>query len=338
MDQWVQHLGPALEYAVPYLRRTGRLASSWPCDEPEASCWRSVVRHGDEDLVAVCREPPGRCPPLPLTVDQLAVHRLDLPALLGHVSMSLDLEPAGKVEFLARPGQARLGRHRFGNEVVDFYWSGSGESAALLALAAEAGELDGPASIVILVPDDGEIPPVLARQLRDGGGIEVLGLDLLAAVHEGGLRFGLADWVLRRRFAGIDPPRYLWPRFQLVIDPARDRYWLGPNPIAFSPKATIGPALLVALARRAGETVPNDDLYAEVWPDLWGSANVTREDLNPRLRDQKLKLDRLLRAAGEGVPGLPSPAVVNVPGRTEADGAYRLDVEADRVAWWSKPP
>ena len=76
--------------------------------------------------------------------------------------------------------------------------------------------------------------------------------------------------------------------------------------------------------------MPNDDIYADVWPDLWGAANVTREDLNPRLRDQKLKLDRLLRAAGEGVPGLPSPAVVNVPGRTEADGAYRLEVEPDR--------
>ena len=337
-DQWEEILGPVLPRVRQYLSGTGRQALSWPCDDPSGSCWRYLVSHDPGDIVGVCHESPKRCPTIPLSKSQLAVHQFDLGRLLDDLRLALHLE-GGPTNALPRlPEEAPLGRHRFGSVSVEFFWSRSWDSARLLALAKNAEERDPSSSKVIVLPDDAGLDPVVPRLLGSASSsVEVVRLGELIELGPDGVRFRLADFVLRRRFRGVAPPRYLYPRYLLILDPARQRYWLGPKQIDYSGKARIGPALLMALARRSGEVVSNDDLYAAGWPELWGSADTTREDLNPRLRDQKSDLDGRLQKAAYGVAGLPSQVLLNVPGRTEADGAYRLDIDPDRVAWWSEP-
>jgi len=75
---------------ITFLRDTGRLAKSYPCD---CGCAHEVVEHEDGRMVGVCRCMPWNCDDLPLTPAQVALWELNLPKLGRGICQSLDCAP-----------------------------------------------------------------------------------------------------------------------------------------------------------------------------------------------------------------------------------------------------
>ncbi len=75
--EWQMRIGEGYEPAKPFLRPSGKLASSHPCTEQRpCECAHEVVEHGLDDIVAVCRCGRG-CTTFPLNRSEIAVYELD---------------------------------------------------------------------------------------------------------------------------------------------------------------------------------------------------------------------------------------------------------------------
>ena len=84
-------IGEGYESAKPFLRPSGKLASSHPCTERRpCECAHAVVEHGPEDIVAVCRCGRG-CTTFPLNRSEIAVYELDRTAFDQAVAGAFNL-------------------------------------------------------------------------------------------------------------------------------------------------------------------------------------------------------------------------------------------------------
>jgi hypothetical protein len=92
--EWRQALGPSWRWARALLRPTGELAASYPKLDPRARSWsryRVVCHSADaQDYVGVCPDGTGS---VPLTREQLSVHRLDHAGLAAGIAAALRLAP-----------------------------------------------------------------------------------------------------------------------------------------------------------------------------------------------------------------------------------------------------
>ena len=76
--EWQEVWGPEWEVGQAFLRPSDRLATSYPCPHPGGDgCPRGVVRHSEQDIVAVCRTVPKRCDDLTLAKADIVVYELD---------------------------------------------------------------------------------------------------------------------------------------------------------------------------------------------------------------------------------------------------------------------
>ena len=89
--EWQMRIGEGYESAKPFLRPSGKLASSHPCTERRpCECAHAVVEHGPEDIVAVCRCGRG-CTTFPLNRSEIAVYELDRTAFDQAVAGAFNL-------------------------------------------------------------------------------------------------------------------------------------------------------------------------------------------------------------------------------------------------------
>lgn len=93
LGEWTHRLASEMDIVRRYLRATGRLAQSYPCTLPgERGCRRRVVVHGPSDIVAICGVDPRECDSESLSRSEIAIHAVDLPALLRDVSKALGIQ------------------------------------------------------------------------------------------------------------------------------------------------------------------------------------------------------------------------------------------------------
>ena len=89
--EWQMRIGEGYEPAKPFLRPSGKLASSHPCTEQRpCECAHEVVEHGPDDIVAICRCGRG-CTTFPLNRSEIAVYELDRTAFDQAVAGAFNL-------------------------------------------------------------------------------------------------------------------------------------------------------------------------------------------------------------------------------------------------------
>ena len=92
---WMKWLGPDFSFAQFYLKPTKDYADEYPCPSPGGpGCPRQVVRHGPDDIVAVCGNHPKDCDRLELKKTHIALYRLDLVKFCAEIATALDFEAA----------------------------------------------------------------------------------------------------------------------------------------------------------------------------------------------------------------------------------------------------
>ncbi len=337
--EWEQLLGADLTFASRYLKSTGKIASTWVCGRNQPGCFRQVIQHAPDRIVAVC--PERRCDKVQVQRDALRLQRLELKRLVKDICVAIGLDGkeveafGGGAKVGGQPSTLRLGARTFGVEDVVFYFARDAAAARLLPLIEKMRLRDLTARVALLVPRDDGVD-LVARAAARREGIDVLALDRIATTSDRRLVVDLAAFVIEHRFAELDPIPFLWPRYWLVLDPQEGRYWYAGGRVAFSSRTRLPTALLIALARSPRQKIVRKDLYPAIWPDDWGRDGFYIKDLDRRIRDLKSKLSRLLKQAADGQDGVPADPVKAIPG-SDIEGGYVLDIPESRVLWWSEP-
>lgn len=324
LADWRELLGEAFDLVQPLLRPTGDYARTWTCGERgRVGCHRQVHDHGDE-VVAVCGEQPHECGRVTLTRQDLVLYRVD-PKQLGRAL----LKSVVGFEADHHPMQRGwlLGAARFGQELVGLHLGFAADAGSLLAVRRDLGERWPGRRVVLLVPR-AELVDAPARAALVAMDAAVLALDE-AMVGDDSLQADLADVVTTFRFADADLGSLLTHRYDLVLDPAGNRYWLYGEPIAFKARARYPQRLLAALAKKPGALVTRLDLFGAVWPDEYGARGSTK-DWGRSLRDQVTALKKTLVLDDARYP------IVAHPSGDDADGGYSLRLDPRRVYWWSE--
>ncbi|MBU6428876.1 MAG: hypothetical protein KGR26_07700, partial [Cyanobacteria bacterium REEB65] len=93
---WAERLADDLEVARPFLLPESKLSETYPCPYGGGEhCPRRVVRHGGDDIVAVCdNDEPPDCDALYLKREDVVVQRFDTCAFARAVASLLALENA----------------------------------------------------------------------------------------------------------------------------------------------------------------------------------------------------------------------------------------------------
>ncbi len=77
--EWRALVGKDYDAFSVFLRPTQKLAESYPCPQsPDCGCYHAVVRHGPDDIVAVCRCDPPRCDPIHLRRSDIVLYEANL--------------------------------------------------------------------------------------------------------------------------------------------------------------------------------------------------------------------------------------------------------------------
>lgn len=147
----------------------------------------------------------------------------------------------------------------------------------------------------------------------------------------------LADLVLQHDFPGFDPGPFLWPRYALVLDPARRGYHYAGRRLDIDGGAAVL-AMLEQLAAVPGQVVDRDTLSRALWPDEFGARRSHTVDWDNRIRNVVRRLRKALAEAAAGVAGVPPDPIETVRSGSDVEGGYRLALPADRVAWWRPVP
>lgn len=322
---WRQTLGPSWEASQALFKLTRDRACSWPCGVGGGGgCRRRVVEHPDGALVAVCGDRSPRCDRVAVRGAQLGLWRLDLRAV-GTAIATL----VGSDAITGRGRRVTVGPTALGGVSVAIVVCSASSLLELLQVADELGQV-APGSLRLLLapldrPPSGAEATALARS-----GTEVLDLASHTDIDEEGVTVDLADWALQHRedLGSMNPTALLGARYDLVLDPRRERVWLWGTEVDLRRRQR--PRwLLQGLAGRPGQVVTRDELFDEVWPD---KAPSDAEAWEINLRSMKAEVVRLLKPALNG-----RKAPIEAVQGSAVDGGYRLLLEPERVAWWSDP-
>lgn len=332
VSEWRRQLGDEL---LGRLRRQGwlesrslRLTGWYPCPSPSGDgCPREVIELGGR-LVAVCGRGIAECADVEIADQDAELLEASREGVGRALARALGLDRAASGLTGARSPR-RLGERAFGDEAAVFYFAPWVDSRGLGTWLDAVSVRERGRAVALVVARERAVRSDLAAMLRRAG-LSLLGLDRLLRVDGRQAVVDLADFVVDRRFAGIDPGRLLWPRYRLVLDPEGSRCWLGGQrlPLDGKPKSAL---MLEALARSPGRVVTRSELCRSVWPESYGGRGTLEIDWDRRIRGLKRELGKLLEGAEAGAADL----LETIPG-DETVGGYRLALEARSVKWWSK--
>ncbi len=320
--EWRSELGAD---SVAALRRAGFFEvrgldeGDWfPCPSPFGDgCPRRVVRFGDR-LTAVCGQAVEQCLDVPIPeadAQVLAVtpHSLRA-ALAGPARLEVRSDEA------ARGGRARLGERRFGEGRAALWYApwlrGAAAEDWVEVVAARERRVD---AVGVLVPRAASVGTGVLARLRDLR-VTPLPLEDVVRIDGEGVSVDLADLVLQHRFPGVELGVELYPRFDLVIEPATGGFWWKGRPLPTLKRRRIAASMLIALAERPGELVTRDELCRAMWPDEYGARGSHERDWDRMVKQQK----RLLVMALEEDRGEDQPLVEAVAAGSDLDGGCRL--------------
>ena len=92
--EWDQLLNGEQPSIAPWLRRRQERATTIRCPrKPACGCRHAIIRHSDEDIVAVCQCEPQGCATFKVEATDLLISELDYRRLAEGISASLSLDP-----------------------------------------------------------------------------------------------------------------------------------------------------------------------------------------------------------------------------------------------------
>ena len=222
LDGWRDELGDGFTVVARWLTVSKGSAGTWPCGLlGSRGCARRIVEHGYDDLVAVCGDVPPRCDKVRVHRSAVGLRRLDLLAFAGAILGSAGLE--GMRPKVA--GRAVVaGPVDLGARQVVIACTAEASILGLLDLAAQLGGAHPGARLLLLAPLAAPLRPTEALAF-DRLTAEVLPLATVGQVVDGGVAGDLSAWIVRHaaELQGFDPLPALRRRFDLVLDPGRDR-------------------------------------------------------------------------------------------------------------------
>lgn len=337
--EWQRSLGDDYDLARRFLKLTRKRSSSWPCGEDGRwGCARRIVEHTPGDIVAVCGDSEGRCPTVSITASERALYRLDWRSIAESVAGPLGI----RVEEVALVGGAdergwqrgdfvRLGVAPFGRTLVACYLTRAGTSEELSSSLLRARRREGgDARVLFLLP----VATGLAVAVRDTCaelGIDLLALEDVAGWTSGGkMDLDLSEYVYRHRLAVTDPSKWLWPRYPLILDPQRNRYWYRGRLLPFARGATFPRLFLECVARKAEAFVSRQEICTDLWPESYSDPDGPYTAWDRKVRGHKKTVDDLLKSVGgESIIDARSSG-------KDSEGGYRLLLNPGDIAWWSR--
>ncbi len=306
------------------------LEAGWfPCPSGAGDgCPRRVVRLRGQ-LVAVCGQEIDQCDDVAITDDDAEVLAVTTGTLRAGLAAALGLDGVERGQGPCS-GPLRLGERRLGDERAAFYFAARvGRRGFHDWLDATVTRERGRA-VALLVARGAGLRAKQAAELRRAG-MFVLGLDRSLRLSDRGAEIDLAEFVIERRFAGVDPGGLLWPRYELVLDPEGGRYWYRGEELALEGKRKTA-ALLEELAAAPGQVVTRGEICRAVWPESYGGRRTLEIDWDRRIRGLKQALVGVLAVAEATDLG-----ALETIGGDESTGGYRLNLPGRRVCWWSGP-
>lgn len=321
---WQGLVGEAWGLVEPCLKRTKELAQGWPCGARGGGSWgctRALVEHARNDIEAVCEE--GSCPTVRVSRDDAIRRTLDLVQLAERIAPGFHLDPSTPSSRLAGVDESGvlLGVLRV-DEPVAVVLTLAHRLPGLLSAGRAAQGAAGTARALVLAPLERGVSAEDARLLASSG-VEAEALHDLVNLREGAVVVDLLAFVRRHDAPGVDPSPWFGDRWDLVLDPAQHRAWLGSGVALDFSRHAVLERLLVALAQKADGWVGRLDLAAVVYgPD-------GNPDLIPK---RKSDLQGFLNAHGAGL------TIGSLDSTDETDGSYRLPIPRARIELWSPLP
>lgn len=328
--EWDALLGDGAGPAAGLLQPVGGPAPTHPCGLCPGQGCRMVFQDRDDDGVSTyrCGDQPTRCDGAVLSKGKAAGYSLNLGGLAQVLGDAVGAE--GDIEAPPEPGVRiwALGTRRIGGTMVDFWFSPGAAEADLIAAVNVVRSRRSAGLSCLLVPSVAAVPGRVLEVARLDA-VLVLGLDKAGSVAGGDLAVDL--WPLldahRQTLRDADPTAFCGDRFDLVLDPARDRYWCFGRPVTFGKREQPARLLLRALARDPGVAVSFEELQA-AHPDV--IAPTSRASW-PQYRQKLMKA--LASGRKKADPDLPEDLVEPTTG-----GGYVLRIPPSRVEWWTREP
>jgi len=326
-DEWDAILGGAAGPAASFLELTDAPAPTTPCGRgPGQSCRRCLIESTDGSIGYGCGDSPTRCKAISLGKVASAGYRLNLEALAD--TMATSLRTGTRPLALNEPGLRLwdLGARAIGSSTVGFWLAQAVEEADVAAGArAIRGTGDGLRLRCLLVPSCGGLPARSHRAAAEGG-VTLLGLDKIASVVEGDLAVDLWPIIDRHRrvLRDVDPTLFAGDRYDVILDPAGDRYWFFGEQIKFGKREQPPRLLLQALARTSDAGVEFEQLQ-EAHPDV-----IAATSRGSWAGYKQSLLNAICRKRKKSAVPVPDDVIESLPG-----GAYVLRVPPARVYWFS---
>jgi hypothetical protein len=185
--EWEQLLGANLTFASRYLKATGKIASTWVCGRNHPGCFRQVIQHAPDRIVAIC--PERRCDKVQVQRKALRLQRLELKRLVNDICVAIGLNGkeveafGGGAKIGDQPSTLRLGGRTFGVDDVVFYFARDAGAARLLPLIEKVRLRDPSAPVALLIPCDSGVD-LVAREAAQRKGIRLLALDRIVRVDK----------------------------------------------------------------------------------------------------------------------------------------------------------
>jgi len=168
--EWKESLDADYPLASIHLVATQEISKTWVCGRPGTSgCYRRVIEHSRDHLVAVC--PEGRCDRVPLDRADVVLHRLDLRSLCRELCLALHLNHR-KIEVIdddrvgSSPSLYRLGIFTINGRGIAIYFTRRTLAEQLLPILETMRLRDHSGSAVLLVPVDEGIDMVVRSAAR----------------------------------------------------------------------------------------------------------------------------------------------------------------------------
>ncbi len=183
MSDWQRAFGSAMDMVRPFLRPTGKVASSYPCPaRPPCECLHEVRETG-LGLVAVCLCGPGVCDTYVVQPTDLVVYGLDRERLATSLRRALGLGEVSAAPY----STARVQEIGVGPVRAPVYFSCAEEEALLRELEKLFAVRDGP--LILLTPTGWACSQEVDSALRRVGGAHVPLAAVLADCHHDGELF-----------------------------------------------------------------------------------------------------------------------------------------------------
>ena len=227
--EWKDSLETDYPVAARHLVATREISKNWVCGRPGTpGCFRRVIEHGRDHLVAVC--PEGRCDRIPLQRADVVLHRLDLRSLCQELCLALRLDQ-GQIEAIgddragSAPASYRLGVSTINGRGIALYFTRRTLAEQLLPILETIRLRDPSGSAVLLVPVD-ESMDMVVRSAARGTNISLVTLARTAREDGGHLKLELGELLATRADGeGHGPLEKAPPEQRPIFRRSSSRVW-----------------------------------------------------------------------------------------------------------------